>query len=161
MTGSRFYNSRCLSIFSFNFNFRLGIQNIDSVIADSSKIKRLKSTKPKNTKGTKYKKYIIQKGQAQPKLGLGLNWDLLEPYRLFLGLVRSNHVAWQLLFSERSWFFTSLYFFGKVAGWVVVVDFDSNTSTAKLWLGLGLSLATKYKIIFAVRLHVLHECLMI
>ena len=64
-------------------------------------------------------------------------------------------------FQREADFFTSLYFFRKVAGLVVVVDFDSNTSTAKLWLGLGVSLAIKYKIFFAVRLHVLHECLMI
>ena len=53
-----------------------------------------------------------------------------------------------MFFSKRSWFFTCLHFFWKVVGCVVVVDFDSNTSTAKLWLALGLSLATKYKIIF-------------
>ena len=30
-----------------------------------------------------------------------------------------------------------------MAGWVVVADFDYNASTAKLELGLGLSLAKK------------------
>ena len=38
----------------------------------------------------------------------------------------------------------SLYYSGKPGGWVVVRDFDYNTSTAQLVLGLGLTWSIMY-----------------